>query len=127
MTKKSRILHLQELIDKGACPDQVRLFRKRFGKSVSVTVALCVKVAQDFDLGWAASNLLSAPALAEYERVRAQALAEYERVRAQALAEYERVRAQAWAEYERVRAQAWAEYERVRAQAFAQAYINDQE
>jgi len=45
---------------------------------------------------------VTAPALAEYERV--AAWAEYERRTAPALAEYERVAA--WAEYERVRAAA---------------------
>ena len=50
----------------------------------------------------------TAPALAEYERVKAPAWAEYLRVTAQALAEYERVKATAWAEYLRVTAPAWA-------------------
>jgi cell division septum initiation protein DivIVA len=47
---------------------------------------------------------VTAPALAEYERVQAHAGAEYERVKAPALAEYERVQAHAGAEYERVKA-----------------------
>jgi cell division septum initiation protein DivIVA len=46
----------------------------------------------------------TAPALAEYERVKAPASAEYQRVTAPASAEYERVTARAWAEYERVTA-----------------------
>jgi hypothetical protein len=37
-------LHLQTLVDKGACSDRVELFRERFGESVRVTEALCVKV-----------------------------------------------------------------------------------
>lgn len=83
-----------------------------FGTSVEVTAELCLGVADMFDFGWAAHNLLSA-----------QALAEYLRVKAQAWAEYERGRAPAWAQYQRVKAQALAEYVRVKAQAFATCYI----
>ena len=64
---------------------------------------------------WAEYERVKAQALAEYRRVTAQAWAEYERVTDPALAEYERVTAQALAEYERVKAPAWAEYERVKA------------
>jgi hypothetical protein len=95
--KKSRILHLKTLQEHGACANQVKLFRKRFGGSIRVTEALCVKVAQDFSFDWGAWHLLTPEALAEYERVEAQAWAEYERVEALALAEYERVRALAFA------------------------------
>jgi hypothetical protein len=51
----------------------------------------------------------TAPALAEYGRVRAPAWAEYER---------DRTTASAWAEYERATASAWAEYGRATARAF---------
>jgi hypothetical protein len=105
----SRVLTLATLIDKRACNSHVELFRSRFGESVEVTAELCASVAAMFDWGWAASNLLSPPALAEYDRVTAPALAEYERVTAPALAEYERVKAPALAEYERVTATAWAQ------------------
>ena len=52
---------------------------------------------------------VTAPAEAEYQRVRAQAEAEYQRVRAPAYAECQRVTAQAYAEYQRVGAPAEAE------------------
>jgi hypothetical protein len=112
--KKSRILHLKTLQEHGACTDQVKLFRKRFGESVRVTEALCVKVAEDFDFDWAAQHLLTPT----------KAWAEYKRVEAPAWAEYDRVMAPAWAEYERVEALAWAEYKRVRARAFARGYLS---
>jgi hypothetical protein len=111
---------LAQLKSAGACSDQVAIFKVKFGKSVVVTEAVALEVANSFDWNWAAAYLLSAPALAEYERVCAPALAEYERVRAPALAEYERVCAPALAEYERVCAPAWAEYERVSATALAE-------
>jgi cell division septum initiation protein DivIVA len=121
----SRTLTLATLKKKGACKEQVALFRKMFGKSVEITEALCVEHAAVFSWGWAAENLLKAAALAEYERVTAPARAEYERVTAAARAEYERVKAAARAEYERVKAPAWAEYQRVTAATWARAYIGD--
>jgi cell division septum initiation protein DivIVA len=123
----SRTLTLATLKKKDACTDQLALFRKMFGESVEITEALCAEHAGMFSWNWAANHLLTAPALAEYERVKAQAWAEYERVTAPALAEYQRVTAPALAEYQRVRAPAWAEYERVKAQAWARAYISDGE
>jgi len=76
--------------------------------------------------GWAENNRddirttcdgrlsLCAPALAEYNKVRAPALAEYEKVCAPAWAEYKKVRDAAWAEYKKVRDAAWDEYNKVR-------------
>ena len=137
-----RILHVHRLIDAGACDEQIRTFRERFGNWVRVTPERCAAYATVFHWAWAARNLLSAPALAEYERVRAPAWAEYERVTAAARAkhqrvtaraeyqrvtapagaEYQRVTAAARAEYARVKAAARAEYARVRAAAFGRAY-----
>ncbi len=93
----TRTLTLQTLIDKGACSEQVELFRSKFGTSVRVTQRLCVSVAYAFAWGWAARHLLSKPARAEYERVKAAALAEYDRVKAAARAEYDRVTARTFA------------------------------
>jgi hypothetical protein len=118
----SRTLTLKTLIDKGACDAQVELFRAKFGESVRVTQRLCVSVVDAFDWNWAARHLLSAPALAEYRRVKAAAWAEYRRVKAAAPAEYGRVAAAAWAEYRRVTAAAPAEYGRVTARTFAKLY-----
>ena len=92
-------LLLSALIEKNACSEQVKLFRKHFGLEVNVTQALCRKVSAVFDWSWAAANLLTPPQRAEYERVEGAAYVEYERVEGTALAEYERVRGPAWAEY----------------------------
>jgi hypothetical protein len=104
------ILTLATLKEKCACADQCALFRSKFGQSVDVTRELCVSVAGKFDFHWAASNLLTAPALADYERATAQARADYLRARAPALALYPRCR------------RIWADYKRTRATAFADAY-----
>ena len=71
----SRILHLQTLIDNGACASQVALFRELYGDKVRVTQKLCVAVADKFSFDWAAIKLLSAPAWAEYGRVMARTFA----------------------------------------------------
>ena len=68
-------LYISQLIDKRACRDQVDFFRSKFGESVDVTPELCASVAAEFDFAWASRRLLSAPALAEYQRVTAPALA----------------------------------------------------
>jgi len=124
-----RPLKLEKLVALNACPTQVELFRSKFGKSVNVTKELCRSVAGDFDFGWAAMNLLSPRAYAEYKRVEAPALAEYERLEASARAESRRTAAFMWFhagyDYDRRKASALArltDYDRANATAFAIAY-----
>ncbi len=114
-------IHLQTLIDKGACRDQVDLFRAMFGKAVNVTEELCVSVADKFNLDWAATHLLTSQALAEYNRIKAAAWDDYRRTLAAASADYMR-KVSALADYERIAASAWADYERAQARAFANVY-----
>ena len=143
----SRTLLLSTLLEKDACEQQVMLFRKKFGESVEVTPELCAAVATEFDFSWAADNLLSqsaradyksfitaawadykrfiAPALDDFERVKTAAWADYKSFITPAWADYERVMASAWADYERVKAAAWVDYKRAVAVAFALAYIAD--
>ena len=103
-----------------ACKEQVDTFKAEWPKGTLPTEkALLRAVELGLDIDWLAGHYLTAPALAEYERVTAQAWAEYERVTAPALAEYQRVRAPALAEYQRVTAPALAEYKRVRVPALA--------
>jgi hypothetical protein len=137
--KTSRILHLQTLIDKGACRDQVRLFGREFGKSVRVTESLCRRVAPLFHWNWAAQHLLSAPALKAYNEARATALKAYDEARATAGKAYKNACAPLkWSErgsqviastrkvYKETIASACKAYEEAAATAFARAYINDQ-
>lgn len=93
----SRTLTLTTLKKKGACKEQVVLFRELFGKSVEITEALCVEHAAAFSWRWAANNLLTAAAMAEYDRMKAAAEVKYLRVAAAAEVEYKRVTAAAWA------------------------------
>lgn len=63
------------LRSKGACNEQVALFAKLYPKGARVTVAACIKVADKFNWHWAANNLLSAPARAQYNKALATAFA----------------------------------------------------
>lgn len=60
---------------KGACKDQRDLFNATFGASVIVTPTVFDEHASKFNWDWAAENLLSALARAEYDRVRAPTFA----------------------------------------------------
>ena len=88
---------LRNLKAKGACEEQVALFKETFGQSVEVTEETCDKaVKAGIDFNWASANLLSRTQLAEYQRIEGPAWAEYQRIRGPALAEYERIRGPAF-------------------------------
>ena len=70
-----KILKLQQLIDADACSQQVELFRSTFGDQVEVTVELALSVFDKFAWDFAARKFLSAPAWAEYDKVRSAAWA----------------------------------------------------
>jgi hypothetical protein len=106
---------------KRACREQVALFEKLFPNGVEVTEAICVAHADKFNFHWAAENLLSASAWAEYKRVKDSVQAEYQRNLDAAWAEYQRIVAPTGAEYERAVAASWPEYRRNIAVAFARA------
>ena len=110
----SRTLTLKQLTDACACKTQLDLFQATFGDRVEVTVELAISVADKFDWTWAADNLLSYHALAEYNKAKAPAWAEYEKATAPA-----------WAEYEKATTTAWAEYNKAMSTAWAKAYIMD--
>ena len=95
------ILTVEMLRAKNACASGVEAFQRAAGgDSVEISEAWCREHAAErgLDWDWAAGNLLSAPASAEYERVKAAALDE------------------------RVKAPTWDEYERVKAAAFGRIY-----
>jgi len=76
----------QQLIDAGACPEQVVRFVALFGDSANVTIKACVEHARTFDWHWAAGKLLTATALAAYDKTAAPALAAYNKAVAGAFA-----------------------------------------
>jgi hypothetical protein len=101
----------------------VKSLPPNFDKDAPINLLSILESNGAKDLGWCLNARVtiqdSAPAWAEYQRVRNPALANFERVKAPAWAEYELVKATAWAEYELVRKTAWAEYQRVRKTALA--------
>ena len=110
------------LRDRSACVAQVEVFEREWPDGCVVTTETAQRaVALGLDIDWAARNLLSAPALAEYNKITAPAWAEYDKIRAPALAEYNKIKAPALAEYEKIRDAAWAEYEKITASAFVSA------
>ena len=73
---------VKQLIKLNACADQVKVFKKVFGASATVTLANCLKAGKaGLDFDWAAQNLLPAPAREAYEKVTAPAWKAYGKVR----------------------------------------------
>ena len=83
---------------RGACEEQVYLFRDTFPCGAEVTLENCLKAAAaGLDISWAAERFLTAPAWAEYKNAAAAA------------AEYKNAAAAAWAEYKKAAAAAFYE------------------
>ena len=114
-----------ELKDKGLnkeCTDfsSQKNFPKAIAKSIKngelSSIGMCTVVLTA--PAWAEYNKVKAPAWAEYNKVKDAALAEYNKVKDAAWAEYNKVTDAAWAEYNKVTDAAWAEYNKVKAPAF---------
>lgn len=82
----SRVLTLATLREKGACKEQVAIFRKMSGARVEITEAWCVEHAGVFSWKWAAEKLLSTPARKAYREAVALARKSYDEARALAWA-----------------------------------------
>ena len=108
------------LESKGACADQVELFAKLFPRGVTLTEAVCVKHAHEFEWHWAAKHLLSYTAWEEYWKIDSLARAEYKKATDLALVEYAKVKGLARAEYVKVEGLARAEYVKVKGLAWAE-------
>ena len=75
---------------------ELKLLKSAYKEIAGSASALIRHVLKCGKIDDALLRLLTAPAWAEYEKVKAQALAEYKKVTAPALAEYEKVKAPAW-------------------------------
>jgi hypothetical protein len=122
---KQRILHLSTLVEKGACTQQVNLFRELFGESVTVTERRAVSVAGRFDLPWAASRLLSQTAWGEYQKTNTTAWYDCQRAIQTAWDRSYKTRQTSLNEYYKARQTALDEYCKILARIFANLYIND--
>ncbi len=114
---------LEFLKSKDACTSQLDLFQTHFGEGpVPLTEEVFIKFASEFDISWAANNLLNSEDFVECNKVCASASAEYKKVLASAYAEYTKVCDSAYDEYKKVRASARAEYQKVCALTFLRLY-----
>ena len=96
---------VKQLIEKRACVEQVKVFRKLFGASATITLANCIKASKaGLDFNWAAQNLLPAPALKAYQKAIATAWEDYEKAEATAWEDYEKAIATAWEDYRKAKA-----------------------
>lgn len=125
-----RIITADMLRELKACAEGIREFEEHFPNGVTFrdktdAIRRCVAVADVFDWGWAAENLLSRPARAAYNEATAPARAAYIEVEAPAHAAYIEVEAPALAAYYEAIAPAQAAYIEARATAFAVAFIED--
>ena len=109
------------LESKEACNTQIKLFAKLFPRGVTLTKAICMKHAQEFQWNWAAENLLSNTARAEYWKIYGLAWAEYKKATDLALVEYWKITGLAWAEYDNSVGLARAKYIKQCAIAFWKA------
>ena len=109
----------QMLRDKGACKNQVETFENEWPNGCNVTRKNCLRAAElRLDFNWAAGWLLSADALAAYDKAVAPALAAYKKAKADALAAYKKAKADAWTVHNKAAADALAAYEKATADAF---------
>ena len=110
---------VKQLIALKACASQVRVFRRLFGSSASVTLANCIKAGRaGLDFDWAARCLLPAPAWDAYRKAKATAWDAYQKAIATAWDAYLKARAPAWDAYEKAIAPAWGAYRKAKAPAF---------
>jgi len=110
---------VKQLIEKRACVEQVKVFRRLFGASATITLANCIKASKaGLDFNWAAQNLLPATALEAYYKAKAPALKAYQKAIATAWEDYEKAEATAWEDYEKAEATAWEDYEKAIATAW---------
>jgi len=100
---------LKDLRLKGACKDQVELFKKTFGKEVLLTKKLVLKHGSQFDLYWVAQNYFSDAHMATYVAACAPHMATYVAACDAHMATYVAACDAHWATYEAACASAfWA-------------------
>ena len=113
------------LCAKGACTDQIALFRKFYPKGKNVTLAACLRHAARFNWRWATRNLLSAPAQKACIKEIDTALEAYAKASLAAWKASAKARAAAWEAYDRKCAAAWEAYAKASATAFAHAALSE--
>ena len=107
---------LSLLESKGACEDQVRLFRTHFGEGPApLDDATAIRMASVFDSDWAARNLLSVEGVEAYEEAEAPLRKTYKEAEAPLWNTYEDAEAPLWKTYLEATAPLLKAYEDARA------------
>ena len=92
---------LSLLKSKGACDNQVLLFRNHFGEGPApLDDATALRMASVFDFGWAAQNLLSPEGWKAYEEAEESLWKTYDDARAPLLKAYKEAKAPLLKAYE---------------------------
>ena len=140
----ANVITLAMLVEKNACARQVEMFKRYFGKSVKICQNICDKYSSEFDIDWAAENLLNEVQHELYYTIRAQAWKAYNAIEWRAwekyrdwdrtisetcnprgvppMAEYKAVESAAVKKYEATKEAAHKAYNKKRARAFCLAY-----
>ena len=118
------------LCAKGACTDQIALFRKFYPKGKNVTLAACLRHAARFKWRWATLNLLSEPAQKACIKEIDTALEAYAKAslaawKASGKASGAAWTAAAWKARDKVLATALVAYYKASATAFARAALSE--
>lgn len=116
----------QILEAKGACQEQVILFKEAFPNGAPLTIEAALSVADKFNWGWAASKFLSEKGLKAYKEARTLALKAYKEADALAWEACGEAKTTGGKSYWGAMVPAWKAYSEARALAFATAYLNDQ-
>jgi hypothetical protein len=104
------------LKSKGACANQVALFKQHFGEGPApLDDATAIKMARVFDFSWAADNLLSEEGRKAYKEAMAALRKAYEESRAALWKAYEEAEAPLWKAYEEAKAPLWKAYKEAEA------------
>ena len=110
-TISSGSITLSLLESKGACEDQVLLFRAHFGEGPApLDDATAIRMASVFDFDWAAQNLLSPDGWKAYEEAEASLLKTYEDATAPLWKTYVEAKAPLWNTYDDAKAPLWKTY-----------------
>ena len=117
----------KQLIDKKACKEQRKLFKKTFGQLVTLTQDIVKKYVSQFDDNWLAENFLNEKDYKEYEEKFEPFYKEYKEKRELFWKEYVEKCDSSWKEYKEKCEQFWREYKEKRSIVFFEIVNNNKE
>ena len=102
--------------------NELKILRETYKKCAGSAKALIAHVQKCGKIDNALVNLLTEPALAEYNKIKDQAWAEYHKITDPALAEYNKIKEPALAEYSKIKDPALAEYSKIKDPAWIRLF-----